>query len=133
MNHWKIDDFRITLYVPSISMLFYHKVWVRSLAVKSISIYQQLCSFLPLYWILCHYASFSYSKTLPDDKNQLFLVKISSIHIRVFPHVQRIFSLKIIITLLWHEFGRRQIPNYDDIEVCKEAKTIIFVDIWLST
>ena len=43
-----------------------------TISLKSVVINQQLCSFLPLCKVLCHYLSFSYSKTLPHEKTAAF-------------------------------------------------------------
>ena len=73
-------------------------------------------SFLFLCQILCHYVSYSYSKTLAYDKKR-FLVKLSLICMG-----KHDFSFR---ALIWKES-----KTYDDIKFCKEAKMIIVVYIW---
>ena len=77
--------------------------------LKSVLMYQQVWSFLPLCYFLCDYVCYSYSKTLAYGKKTVFSQNIFNTHGFVCTRLYiRISFRKILISLLRHWFGRRQ-------------------------
>ena len=77
--------------------------------LKSIVIYQQLGSLLPLCQILCHYVYYSYSQNAGLRQiTPVFDKEVFNTHVLECTHTNIwIFFLKIMITLLGHWFKRR--------------------------
>ena len=70
---------------------------------------QQLWPSLALCQILCPYTSHSYSKTLAYGKKPVFWSKyLWYAWALVYQELYTIFFFQIMITPLWHWFGRRQ-------------------------
>ena len=95
-----------------------------------------LCTFfshhllhLPPCQILCHYVPYSYSKTLAHGKNPAFSQDVFNMHgfdcTRTYI---MIFFLKIMITLLGHQFGRHQrlIMTYNFAKKQKRSWLLIY-------
>ena len=96
--------------------------------LKSVVMYQQLWSFLPLFPLFCHYMPYSYSMILAYGKKQL-LFKMSSIHMGSNVPAQ---TEGYVSSRSYSFWALKNSKTYNDTKYCKEAKTIIDVDIWLN-
>ena len=107
--------------IQAISVLSHH--------LKSLTIYQQVLSFLLLCKISCHYGSFTHSKSTPKKSNLDYKKK--------YPHVPEDtlepIRIEDILTKNSQRFRRRVRLTMHGIKFGKEVRTIIVVDISLNS
>ena len=92
---------------PCLGICVYFVIFISWIYLKTVVMHQQLWSFLPHRQFLCYYVSCLHSRTLAYGKNRFYDQDVFITHgfECTWPNIM-IFSLKIMITLSGHWFGR---------------------------